>query len=226
MCGRNSLFPPASQLESRFDATLHFESYRPRYNIAPGETLAVIPSAEPDAIVGHHWGLRPAWMDEDEEGFINARSETAADKPSFRDAWAERPCLVLSSGFYEWRAGDRGPKQPFRIHRPDDPAFAFAGLWEPVSNGDGIDGTVTILTTEPNELMGSIHDRMPVVLPRDEETEWLTAGPEDRAAMCRPYPDADLEAYPISRRVNDPSNDDPAVVEPAADPQSDLDEFL
>lgn len=225
MCGRNSLFPPATQLESRFDASLHFESYAPRYNIAPGETLAVITGEAPDAIVGHRWGLRPGWMDDDEEGFINARSETAAEKASFREAWRHRPCLVPSSGFYEWQSRPRGPNQPFRIHRPEDPAFAFAGLWEPIDNGGGTAGTVTVLTTEPNDLVASIHDRMPVILPRDEESTWLTSGPERRAELCRPYPRDDLEAYPISRRVNDPGNDDPGVIEPIEEPQSGLDDF-
>lgn len=227
MCGRNSLIPPASRLESRFDATLHLESYRPRYNIAPGESLAVITGAATDAIVVHRWGLRPPWMDAAEDGFINARSETIAEKLSFRTAWEERPCLVLSSGFYEWQDRRGGTKQPYRIHRPDDPAFAFGGIWEPCDDGGGdtVRGTVSIVTTAPNELMEPIHDRMPVILPQEAERDWLTADVDRRHELCRPYPLDDLAAYPIARRVNDPNTDDPGIIEPIGDPQSDLGEF-
>lgn len=225
MCGRNSLFPPASTLEDRFDADLHFESYRPRYNIAPGEELAVITDERPDVISDLQWGLRPVWMDADDEGFINARAETAAEKPSFREAWHERPCLVLTSGFYEWQERQGGPNQPYRIHRPEDPAFAFAGLWEPGHDGNGEQPSVTILTTAPNDLISPIHDRMPVILPMGAEWEWVTADPDRRADLCRPYPEDDIDAYPISRQVNNPGNDDPSIIEPIDDPQTGLGEF-
>jgi putative SOS response-associated peptidase YedK len=226
MCGRTSLFAARADLEETFDARIVTDGgYRPRYNIAPGEPLEVITNEAPGAIDRFHWGLLPPWADGPEEGFINARAETAAEKRSFADAWESRPCLVLSSGFYEWKATNGGPKRPYRIYREDAPAFAMAGLWE-VWEGDGRSiPSVTVLTTEPNDLMEPIHDRMPVVLPAEEEGTWLAGDPEERAELCRPYPGSDLDAYEISTRVNDPGNDDPGVIEPLGHEQSGLGEF-
>lgn len=226
MCGRNALFVEQDDLEARFDAEVVADGgYTPRYNIAPGDGLEVITNRATDAIDRYHWGLIPFWADDPEEGIINARSETAAEKRVFESAWDSRPCLVLSSGFYEWKSRNGGPKRPYRIHRDDDPAFAMAGLWDVWEGPEGTVSCVTILTTEPNELMEPIHDRMPVVLPEDAESEWLSAGPEARETLCRPYPNDDLAAYEISTRVNDPGNDDPAVIEPLDHEQSGLGQF-
>jgi putative SOS response-associated peptidase YedK len=230
MCGRTSLFAPAPDLADRFDAAVP-DAYEPRYNIAPTEPVEVVTGADPAEIQRFHWGLRPSWAGADEGGHINARAETVAEKPAFADAWESRPCLVLSSGFYEWKDTGRGGKRPYRVHREGDVAFAMAGVherWEP-DDGDTdatpLD-TVTILTTEPNELIEPLHHRMAVVLPADEEEQWLTGGPEERADLCRPYPDDDLDAYPISTAVNDPSNDSPGIIEPDETEQSGLGEFV
>jgi len=243
MCGRTSLFAPAPDLADRFDATVP-DAYRPRYNIAPTEPVEVITGGDPGRIQRFHWGLRPSWADADEAGFINARAETVAEKPAFADAWEARPCLVLSSGFYEWKDTDRGGKRPYRVYREnsegrspaggrpgagDDVAFAMAGIHERWTPDDGAGeplDTVTILTTEPNDLIEPLHHRMAVILPEDEEETWLTGGPEDRADLCRPYPDDDLDAYPISTAVNDPSNDSPGIIEPDETEQSGLGEFV
>jgi putative SOS response-associated peptidase YedK len=226
MCGRTSLFAARADVEETFDARVVADGgYVPRYNIAPGEPLEVITSDAPGEIDRFHWGLLPTWADDTDEGLINARAETAGEKRSFADAWESRPCLVLSSGFYEWRETGGGPKRPYRVYREDAPAFAIAGLWETWEGDDRTIPSVTILTTEPNELMEPIHDRMPVVLPRDEEAAWLTGDPEERAALCRPYPDSDLDAYEISTRVNDPGDDDPGVIEPLGHEQSGLGDF-
>ena len=226
MCGRTSLFAAREDLERQFDARMVADGgYRPRYNIAPGDPLEVVTNRATDEIDRYRWGLVPFWADEPEEGLVNARSETVAEKRVFRDAWESRPCLVLSSGFYEWRERDGGPKRPYRIYRDDAPAFAMAGLWD-VWEGDGRElPCVTILTTEPNDLLRSIHDRMPVVLPDGDEGTWLAAGPDERAELCRPYPADDLDAYEISTRVNDPGNDGPSVIEPLEHEQAGLDEF-
>ncbi|WP_247009519.1 SOS response-associated peptidase [Halorientalis litorea] len=225
MCGRTSLFAPASDLRSRFDAAVP-DAYRPRYNVAPTEPVEVITADAPAEIQRFYWGLRPSWADGDDEGLINARAETVAEKPAFADAWESRPCLVLSSGFYEWKDTERGGTRPYRVHRADDVAFAMAGIHERwTGDGDALD-TVTILTTEPNDLIEPLHHRMAVVLPRDEEETWLTGGPEDRHALCRPYPDDDLDAYPISTAVNDPANDSPGIIEPDESEQSGLGEFV
>lgn len=225
MCGRNSLFEPQTQLESRFDAEVVADGgYEPRYNIAPGEPLEVITNEAPQAIDRFHWGLIPFWADQPQEGIINARSETAEEKRVFEDAWESRPCLVLSSGFYEWQASNGGTKQPYRIHRDDSP-FAMAGLWEVWDGGDEEIPCLTILTTEPNDLLSPIHDRMPVVLPPAAEDAWLSGSPETRKTLCQPYPEADLDAYEISTHVNNPNNDDPEVIEPLGHEQSGLGEF-
>lgn len=198
------------------------DRYQSRHNIAPQQRQPVISNDAPDRIVEYRWGLVPAWMDEG-NGFINARSETAAEKPAFRNAWSTRPCLVLSSGFYEWRQTNGGSKQPFRIYRSGERPLAMAGLWSP----GAVDGppTFTILTTEPNPLVESIHDRMPVILRSGKEHAWLEAGPDERHKFCAPYPDDDLEAYPIATSVNDPTNDDEQIIEPLQSEQSDLGKF-
>ena len=116
MCGRNALFANQQELEDRFGATVVTDGgYTPRYNIAPGQPTEIITNEAPDEIDQYHWGLIPHWVDEPEDGFINARSETADEKRAFRNAWESRPCLVLSSGFYEWQKQNGGPKQPYRI---------------------------------------------------------------------------------------------------------------
>jgi putative SOS response-associated peptidase YedK len=226
MCGRTSLFVPRSELEDRFDATVVADGgYRPRYNIAPGAGLEVLTHEAPDAIDRYHWGLVPPWADAVDDGYSSARAETVAEIRPFGDVWQHRPGLVLSSGFYEWRDVGAGPKEPYRVHREDDPAVAMAGLWQETT----VDGepvrSVTILTTEPCDVVEPIHDRMPVVLPRDVESAWLEGGPELRRELCRPYPGGDLDAYPVSRAVNDPGNDGPRVIEPAETEQSGLGDF-
>ncbi|MFB6083322.1 MAG: SOS response-associated peptidase [Halorientalis sp.] len=224
MCGRTSLFAPAAELRDRFDATVP-DDYRPRYNVAPTDPIEVVTNEAPDTVDRFRWGLIPEWGDPDDEGFVNARSETAPEKPAFRDAWESRPCLVLSSGFYDWKSVERGPNQPYRFHVEDSVAFAMAGLWERRETDGGTLDTVTVLTTEPNAVVEPIHHRMPVILPRDEEGTWLTADPDERESLCRPYPGDDLDAYRISTAVNDPSNDGPSIIEPDESEQSGLGEF-
>jgi len=226
MCGRTSLFIPQADLEETFGATVIADNgYTPRYNIAPGDSLEVITNEATAAIDQYYWGLIPFWADEPEEGIINARSETAAEKRVFENAWESRPCLVLSSGFYEWQAGNGGSKQPYRIYREEGAAFAMAGLWEVWEGDEQEIPCVTILTTEPNDHMEPIHDRMPVVLPDGTEDEWLNTGPDKRKDLCRAYPNTDLEAYEISTRVNNPANDDPRVIEPLDHEQSGLGDY-
>lgn len=218
MCGRNSLFHPQPELEDRFDAEAH-EPIRPRYNIAPGEDLAVVRNDEPETIDQLEWGLLPQWADgpTDSPRPINARSETAAEKPMFRDAFDERRCLVLSSGFYEWQEQAGGPKQPYRIYLEDDAPFAFAGLWEHWEQNRSSVHSVTILTTDANDRIEPIHDRMPVMLEPDEEERWLeTDGDAALETLLDPYQGDDLRTDPISRAVNSPDNDSPDILTPVA----------
>lgn len=227
MCGRTSLFVHLDELESRFGATHESPGgYGPRYNIAPEQSLDVITGRAPETITRKYWGIVPFWADSpDDAGWINARSETAAEKPAFREAWRRRPCLIPSTGFYEWQAANGGPKQPYRIHRPDS-VFAMAGLWDHWEGGDGEElYSVTILTTDANDLMEPIHDRMPVILREEDEEAWLEATAEERHAYCQPYPGDDLDAYPISKSVNNPGNDTARIIEPLDTEQTGLDSF-
>jgi len=230
MCGRFTLFVPAGELGERFEVSVP-DSYAPSYNVAPGEAIPVIATDDPDALQFRTWGLVPAWADEPDGGQINARAETIEERPSFRDAVARRRCLVPADGFYEWTDGESG-RQPYRIAYEDDRPFAMAGIWERwegvesqaglgdfAGGSDGPDAvvreTVSIVTTEAVEPVTALHDRMPVVLPRADERAWLDAeDPEQRADLLQPLAESGLRTYPVSRAVNDPGNDDPALVEP------------
>ena len=230
MCGRYSLFVEPETIEERFDATFA-EPFSPTYNAAPGQRLPVITDERPAEIGRLEWGLVPTWADDDHGGLINARAETVDEKPSFRDAYEARGecgrCLVLADGFYEWVEGDDG-KRPYRVAFADDRPFAMAGLWtrrEPETTqvglevfGDDADPepdaieTFTIVTTEPNDLVADLHHRMATILAPGEERRWL-AGDEPEGVFD-PYPSAEMCAYPVSRAVNSPGNDDPSLVEP------------
>ncbi len=165
--------------------------------------------------MGHlEWGLLPHWAEDPDDvpRPINARSETSVEKPMFRDAFEKRRCLLLADGFYEWK-GRRGSKQPYRIERPDREPYAYAGLWDTWQQKGEAVGTCTILTTEANDVVADIHDRMPVILEPGEEKNWLNgAGVDELQTLCKPYP-GDLRAYPVSKRVNNPQNDSADLLE-------------
>ena len=225
MCGRFSLFAPQDDLSKRFGADVAFD-YEPRYNIAPRTDIATIRNTDDEHVVEQEWGLLPHWADDtDEEPRpINARSETVAENNMFKNAFEKRRCLVPADGFYEWR-GERGSKQPYRLHLVEDDPFAMAGIWNRFeANGNKLE-TVTILTTEPNAVMEPIHDRMPVVLERDEEDTWLHGAPADALDVCGPYDGGEMEAYEISTAVNNPGNESADIVEPADGEQAGLEEF-
>jgi len=150
---------------------------------------------------------------------INARSETAADKPAFRHAFRRKRCLIAASGFYEWQKTGSKQKQPYYIHRRDDKPFAFAGLWEAWSKGEEPVESCTILTTEANDLMRPLHDRMPVILDVKDFDCWLDPAvqePKKLEPLLAPYSGDDLTAYPISTCVNSPRNQRPQCIEPLA----------
>lgn len=219
MCGRFTLTTDPEKLARRFGIELPDEPLLPRFNIAPTQTVPVILNDEPQRASLLRWGLVPAWAPDPSIGnrLINARAETLAEKPSFRTALKKRRCLVLADGFYEWKKGPGG-KTPMRITLADGSAFAFAGLWDVWRDANGQPlRTFTIITTTPNELMSGIHNRMPVILPPEGERLWLDdhAGPEAWQRLLVPCPAEALRSYAVSRRVNSPTNDDPAVIEPA-----------
>ena len=221
MCGRLALTKMDPEgLKRRFcvmevDSNLH-----PRYNIPPGSDIPVILNTEPEAIRCIRWGLIPHWAKDPSIGqrLINARAETVSEKPAFRGSLHQKRCLVITDTFYEWRSLPNGGKQPYRIMRPDGDWFALAGLWdEAVLEGGESIRTCTIITTSANETLAAIHDRMPVVLEREEERIWLSSRSlrELMHVLHPPEPDA-LTAYPIASLINSPSNDTPEVLRPVS----------
>jgi putative SOS response-associated peptidase YedK len=221
MCGRYTLASPTERLAEEFGVDAASIELAPNYNVAPTQQVAaVLDEGGQRRLEVLRWGLIPPWADDPGIGsrMINARSETAPGKPSFRRAFRERRCLIPADGFYEWQRTN-GAKQPYYIHMEDGRPFAFAGLWESWSKGgEGEVRTCTILTTGANALVGEVHDRMPVILAHDAYDVWLDPASErdELTGLLAPYPEDEMEAYPVSRFVNSPSNNDPRCIEPAA----------
>jgi putative SOS response-associated peptidase YedK len=220
MCGRFTLTVSGRVLAELFDVP-EIDDLAPRYNIAPTQQVLIARVATDGELelTPVRWGLIPFWAKDEKIGarMINARGETVASKPAFRAAVKNRRCLVPADGFYEWRKTGSG-KQPYLIRFADERPFAFAGLWERwrPDDADPVD-SCTIITTSPNELVADLHDRMPVILPPDRFTEWLDSDriADDRLEeLLAPYPSDEMEAYPVSSRVNKPSNDDPECITP------------
>lgn len=216
MCGRFSQSQPAEAIAKAFQL-VEVPSLTPRYNIAPTQLVGTVlrtPECENRQFRMLRWGLIPSWAKDSKIGakLINARAETVAEKPAFRTAFRQRRCLVLADGFYEWQQQEhKKQKQPFYFRLSDRRPFAFAGLWEHWKDESGEEiESCTLLTTEPNELMKPVHNRMPVILdPKDYEL-WLN--PEvKKSELLQPllhsYPSQEMIAYPVSTAVNKPSND-------------------
>lgn len=220
MCGRYTLKTPLNVLTERFDIEEAPSSIIPSYNIAPTQHVATVLSENGKRKLEMlHWGLIPSWADDPEIGnrMINARAETVAEKPSYRKAFKKSRCLILADGFYEWQKTDSG-KQPFHIRMQDGAPFAFAGLWEIWDKGDGL-RSCTIITTDANDLVGEVHNRMPVILHPEDYAMWLDPDFDEReplTTLLKPFPAEAMETYMVSRRVNKPSNNEPGVMEPAA----------
>jgi putative SOS response-associated peptidase YedK len=216
MCGRFTLRSPANRVAEAFALAEPVE-LRPRYNVAPSQTVAVVRLEDDQRrLVQLKWGLIPSWADDPAVGYkmINARAETAASKPSFRSAYKSRRCLIVADGFYEWqKVGAK--KQPYYIRMKGQRPFGLAGLWERWKRDEQEIESYTILTTEANELMAPIHNRMPVIVAPDDYQLWLDTGASlDRLPeLLKPYPGDTLEAFQVSTVVNNPRNDVPECVE-------------
>ena len=220
MCGRFTLYHSPEEVAERFAVNEILET-EARYNIAPTQNVTVVTQNGARHLENYHWGLIPSWAKDASIGsrMINARAETLAEKPSFRTALARRRCLIPADGFYEWQAapdGGKGGKTPTYLHRKGGGLFAFAGLWDEWHAPDGSPlRSCTIITTTPNAVAAPIHDRMPVILRPGDEAFWLDASvteTRDLLSLLIPYPAADMEAYPVSRRVNVPVSDDPELI--------------
>lgn len=219
MCGRYTLTVTVKDLQEILPALEATEAILPRYNIAPTQPVAVVANDAPTQLVTFRWGLIPRWAKDADIGsrLINARAETLAEKPSFRDAFKKRRCLVLADGFFEWKKPASGTKkQPYLVRLATGKPFAFAGLWEEWRSPDGPLRTCTIVTTEPNEQMRQLHDRMPAILPREAYATWLAPGPKepaDLAPLLGPSTQT-LTLTPVSTKVNSPANDTPECIQP------------
>jgi putative SOS response-associated peptidase YedK len=221
MCGRFTLTVDPGQLQESFPWAEIPEGIPLRYNIAPSQPASVIPNDGLKLVDFYNWGLIPFWAKDPKIGnrLINARAETLAEKPSFRGSFKYKRCLVLTDGFYEWRKepGTK-TKTPIYLRMKNKKPFAFAGLWDIWNSSDGSEiRTFTIITTEPNQLVEKIHNRMPVILPQVAYSEWLQEGENDPSllkSLLQPFPAVEMEAYPVSRYVNSPQNDSPECIIP------------
>jgi putative SOS response-associated peptidase YedK len=216
MCGRYTL-TQTGQLPAVFE--ISEIRIPPRFNIAPTQEVPVVRLSDEKGryLDSLKWGLVPRWSKDPSLGarMINARSETVEKKPSFREAFRQRRCLVPADGFYEWKKSP-GSKQPYFIGMSDRSVFAFAGLWEYFSKDGRELETFTILTCKPNNLLSEIHDRMPVILPRESFSSWLDPRRDSSSlkSLLAPYSAEEMTAYRVSRLVNNPRNDVPECVEP------------
>ncbi|MEO8462397.1 MAG: SOS response-associated peptidase [Chloroflexota bacterium] len=225
MCGRFTQERPTSELAEIFEAEDLVDAPGGRFNVAPTDDAAVVVQREDRrAVVPYRWGLIPHWADSAKIGnrLFNARAETLATSPVFRDAFRKRRCLVPVDSFYEWRR-EGTIRQPFRIVGLDGEPLALAGLWAGWRDPDTeeVRRTFTIVTTVPNDAMRAIHDRMPVIVPPVAWGRWLDPGlpdPGELQGLLVPAPDAALEIYPVSRAVNSVRNDGPGLIDPLPEP--------
>jgi len=223
MCGRYTIHTDPSTIARAFGVAGPLPNVEPRYNAAPLQQLPVVrfnPETGERRLGLLRWGLVPVWAKDPAIGskMINARQETVRSSGAFRAAFAKRRCLVPADAFYEWRKLDAKTKQPYAIAMVDRSLFAFAGLWEGWKNlaTEQWEHTFTIITGEPNAVTAPIHDRMPAILPPEAWPRWLgeeAAGPEDLAALLKPFPAEAMTAWPVHRDVGNVRNDRPDLIE-------------
>ncbi len=215
MCGRYALHGPKSRRRREHEWLDGLDTFEPRYNVAPSDTMPIVRLADGvPKVVAARWGLVPFWAGDVKIGFktINARAETVATKPAFREAYRRRRCLVPASGYYEWQAGANG-KQPYYFTSPEPSPLVFAGLWEMWKSPTGDRLTsYTIIVCAPDPLTKTVHDRMPVILGEHEWNRWL-ADP-DVGDLLQPIHANALQCWPVSTRVNTARNDDPSLILP------------
>ncbi len=220
MCGRFALFSTKWVIGEEFEV-IELDELEPRYNVAPMQDVAaVVLSDGKRAIETFRWGLVPHWAKDEKLGsrMINARAETLAEKPSFRDAFANRRCLIPADGFYEWRKS--GTRNPVFFSMSDGKPFGLAGLWEtwnPPSGGEL--KTCTIITTSPNDMVKGVHDRMPAIIPRKDRSAWLDpdTNVNDLQSLLSPFRAGDMESTDVTKLVNDLRNDDEDLIKPVAE---------
>lgn len=221
MCGRFAQRTDPKRLAKQFGVEEVPES-EPRYNIAPTQgILGVREGADGREMTLLKWGLVPSWARDSSMGarLINARSETVAEKPAFRQSYKQRRCIIPADGFYEWQR-TRGRKQPFFFQMRNESPFGFAGLWDRWEREDGAPlQSCTILTTEANEVLRPVHDRMPVIIHPDDYELWLGCNPRKQELLrdlLRPFPSSKMIGYPVSTAINSPGSQGSKLIERAA----------
>ncbi|KGP72087.1 SOS response-associated peptidase [Pontibacillus yanchengensis] len=217
MCGRFTLLAEELEILKSYGIEHRLEEYTPRYNIAPGQqVMSIINDGENNRAGYLTWGLVPFWAKDPSIGYkmINARSESAHEKPSFKRLLQRKRCLIIADSFYEWQKSDSG-KQPLRISKEDRPFFAFAGLWDRWKTDDRELVTCTILTKEANEFMEPIHKRMPIILPQEDEAWWMQheeRDPNEVHDYLQSLQVPNLQAYPVSTYVNNARHEGPDCI--------------
>ncbi|MCK6481406.1 MAG: SOS response-associated peptidase [Planctomycetaceae bacterium] len=222
MCGRYTLGMTPAEVLAALRAEGPPPDQPPRWNVAPTQAVivAVITNEGGRRLRHMRWGLIPRWAKDPAIGnrLINARAETLAEKPSFRDAYRKRRCLIVADGFYEWRKVG-GRKEPVWIHPVDGGVLTFAGLWETWKGPDGATvESCTIVTTEANALIGTFHHRMPVILPEEARDRWLDPAPREPSELADllvPFPPERLALRTVTTRVNSPAREGPDLLDPA-----------
>lgn len=218
MCGRYTLLAEEVDILRAFGLSEPISEYEPSYNVAPGQrVLAIIHDGKKKRAGYLKWGLVPSWSKDEKIGYkmINARSETAHVKPSFRHLMARKRCLIVADSFYEWQK-TATDKQPKRIQPEERSLFAFAGLWDKWSQDGKNIFTCTILTKDANHFMQTIHHRMPIILPKEKEDQWISPQEERPSKMQALLQEIDMEplcAYNVSTRVNAAKNNDPECIQ-------------
>lgn len=222
MCGRFTLFASYQHIIRRFTISSAFSetAYMPSYNVAPSQqVVAVIHDGKQNRLGYLRWGLIPPWAKDEKIGhkMINARAETLMERPSFRQPFQKKRCIIPADSFYEWKQTENG-KVPMRIKMKSDELFSFAGLWESWHAPDGKTiHTCAIITTEPNALVRPIHKRMPAIIRQEEESTWLDRSiqnPNVLNRLLQPYNEDEMEAYAVSSLVNSPKNNNEKLIEP------------
>jgi putative SOS response-associated peptidase YedK len=221
MCGRFALFASGEEVAERFQLS-EVPLLDARYNVAPSQTVAAVRATDAGREFRFlRWGLIPSWSSDPKIGYklSNARAETVASKPSFRAAFKQRRCLIPVSAFYEWQQGSGKRKQPYCIRMRDEGLFAIAGLWERWHDPSGpVVESCSLITTEANELMRPIHDRMPVILYPERENDWLNprSDPDSLRSLLVPFASERMEAFPVNPYVSNAKNQGPRCIEPAS----------
>ena len=220
MCGRFTITLEPAFFQQELDLGKVPSEWTPRYNTAPSQDIPVVSNPVARDVVMLRWGLIPHWAKDPAIGsrMINARSETIQEKPSFRNAFKQRRCLILADGFYEWQKSSRRgvPKVPYYFQLADSAPFAFAGIWETWRSPEGEEvRTCSIITCPPNDLVSGVHNRMPVLLDKTMCWDWLADQPAHALqAMLAPYPAEKMRSHPVGLTVNNPRNDSRECIQP------------